>query len=189
MTVKVCTRCKQGLPLTSFYVRKDIKSGLDPRCKQCKKETRPSRAGSEQSAIYWQKYYSENSDKLNQRYWTNPKAREYQLNRYKQNPEKFCKQHEDYRKNNLDKFAAKEAKRRSRKLNATPPWLTETHFKEMANFYWLAKDLETVTGQSYHVDHIVPLQGKTVCGLHVPWNLQVLPSDVNLSKSNKLEEQ
>lgn len=102
---------------------------------------------------------------------------------------RFREKGETYRKNNLDKFAAKEAKRRSRKLCATPPWLNEDHYKEIENFYWLAKDLETITGQQYHVDHIVPLKGKRVCGLHVPWNLQVLPSDINLSKSNRFEDQ
>lgn len=189
MTEKVCKRCKQSLPVSEFYPRKDIKSGLDPRCKACKKETRPSRAGSKASAEYWQKYYAENSEQLNQRYWTNPATREYQLNRYHKNPEKFREQHEAYRRNNLGKYAAKEAKRRSRKLSATPPWLTKSQMKEMENFYWLAKDLEVVSGQQYHVDHIVPLQGKKICGLHVPWNLQVLPSDINLSKNNRFEDQ
>ena len=51
--------------------------------------------------------------------------------------------------------------------------------------YWLASDLFKVTGEEYHVDHIVPLVGVDVCGLHVPWNLQVLPSDLNLKKGNK----
>ena len=81
---------------------------------------------------------------------------------------------------------SREASRRSRKLGATPIWLTKEQKSHITDFYWLAKDLEAISGQKYHVDHIVPLQGKQVCGLHVPWNLQVIPADINISKSNKV---
>jgi hypothetical protein len=80
---------------------------------------------------------------------------------------------------------ARNTKRQGLKINATPNWLTEEHNNEIQQFYWLAKDLQAITGETYHVDHIVPLKGENVCGLHVPWNLQVLPADINLSKGNK----
>jgi hypothetical protein len=72
------------------------------------------------------------------------------------------------------------------KLNATPKWLTKEHLNQIESFYWLAKLQYELTDEKYHVDHIVPLKGKTVCGLHVPWNLQVIPALENISKGNKI---
>lgn len=71
---------------------------------------------------------------------------------------------------------------------ATPPWLTKQHFAEIEVIYSHARDCQVVTGEGYHVDHIVPLKGKDVCGLHVPWNLQVLPAVVNIRKNNRYEQ-
>ena len=72
-----------------------------------------------------------------------------------------------------------EAKRRAKKLNATPKWLSKEDRAKIKDIYMSCPD-------GYHVDHIIPLQGEVVSGLHVPWNLQHLPAQVNISKSNKL---
>jgi hypothetical protein len=75
------------------------------------------------------------------------------------------------------------------KLNATPNWLTQEHHDQIKLIYAHAKECELLTGDKYHVDHIVPLQGENVSGLHVPWNLQVLPADINIKKSNSYGEE
>lgn len=87
-----------------------------------------------------------------------------------------------WRKRNLAKDTAKVSLRRAKKIQATPRWLSQTGLAEMATFYSIAKWYKT----KMHVDHIVPLNGKTVCGLHVPWNLQILSAKDNVAKSNNL---
>lgn len=68
--------------------------------------------------------------------------------------------------------------------NATPPWLTKDHKAAIVAVYAEAQRISAETGIAHHVDHVVPLGGKTVCGLHVPWNLQVLPAAENIKKGN-----
>lgn len=72
-----------------------------------------------------------------------------------------------------------------KKLKATPKWLTEDDVWLMAQFYELAQLRSSITGILWHVDHIIPLRGKHVCGLHVPANLQVVPAVLNCSKGNR----
>jgi hypothetical protein len=87
---------------------------------------------------------------------------------------------------NPSKIREKAARRRSCKLNATPSWLSRIHVSKISEFYELASSLTASTGEEWHVDHIVPLRGANVCGLHVPWNLQVITKHDNLRKSNTL---
>lgn len=66
---------------------------------------------------------------------------------------------------------------------ATPAWVNQ---EEIRGFYEAARRLSLETGMPHHVDHIIPLRGKTVWGLHVPWNLRVITAKENLAKSNNV---
>lgn len=91
-----------------------------------------------------------------------------------------------YKQANPEYFNVLNNLRKRRHKNATPPWLTYTQKQEMRALYQQAAIITKTTGVRYVVDHIIPLNGGTVCGLHVPWNLQVMTQEENLKKSNKL---
>jgi len=76
--------------------------------------------------------------------------------------------------------------RRDKHKQATPAWLTPEHKRQIKQLYIDAMTATRITGTAYVVDHIVPLRGEGVCGLHVPWNLQIMTRAENLKKSNKL---
>ena len=80
------------------------------------------------------------------------------------------------------------AMRRASMKQRTPSWLTEDDYWMIEQAYELAQVRAKMFGFEWHVDHIIPLQGKTVSGLHVPWNLQVIPGVLNIRKGNRLVE-
>ena len=98
------------------------------------------------------------------------KVREQNQRRYQKNPEYF------YERNLL---------RKERERQASPPWLTNKQWNEMAAKYELAREMTERTGILHSVDHINPIAGKNSCGLHVPWNLRVVLDTVNRRKTNK----
>lgn len=73
-------------------------------------------------------------------------------------------------------------RRRSREARATPPWLTSDQKAEIRSIYKMADLMTRLIGEQYVVDHIVPLDGKIVCGLHAPWNLRVIHWKENSTK-------
>jgi len=77
------------------------------------------------------------------------------------------------------------AKRRASIEKRTPAWLTEDDCWMMRQAYELCAMRSDITGIKHHVDHIIPLRGKIVSGLHVPFNLQVVPAAFNLKKGNR----
>jgi hypothetical protein len=162
--LQVCSKCKVGKEVEHF-VWDSRYDRPKKKCKAC-------------DAATYKEYRLKNKDKTLARNKTyrslNPKFR-------KAIAKKSLVRDKLYK----PQRAAREAKRRFSKLNATPSWLTEAHIEQINQIYWHCADLRLVTGEQYHVDHIIPLRGKNVCGLHTPWNLQILPSDLNIRKSNK----
>ena len=88
----------------------------------------------------------------------------------------------NWSRRNRDKVAARAARKLAEKLRAMPEWANKFFIDEA---YALGRLRTEATGIEWHVDHVVPLRGKIVCGLHVERNLQVIPAKVNYQKSNR----
>jgi hypothetical protein len=118
-------------------------------------------------------WYQENREQVIQAAATRPAAilREYRNN---------------WKANNKVQVLADNKVRRRKHRDATPKWLSRRQKSEIRQLYQIAITMTQTTGEQYVVDHIVPLRGEFVCGLHVPWNLRVITQGENLKKSNKL---
>ena len=118
---------------------------------------------------------------------TNTALRQYQIayhKMYEQRAETKAARSAQ-RKANPAQCAARSQKYATSKNNRTPTWLTAEDFWMMEQAYELAALRTKMFGFPWHVDHVVPLQGALVSGLHVPYNLQVIPGWANRSKSNR----
>jgi hypothetical protein len=161
--MKHCNKCNTAKPFTGFYKNKSKKDGYASICSACNKVL---------SNCWKEQHSAEN--------------RLYNTQWQQQNKDKKLHNHKKWRQSNPNKVSSYTALRRAVKLQATPKWLKEEHYKQIESFYWLAKLQCELTDSKYEVDHIVPLKGKTVCGLHVPWNLQILTERENRFKSNRI---
>ncbi len=113
------------------------------------------------------------------------KEREYATQRRVLNRDAINAYARRWAKVNRPKTAAAWARYAAAKVLRTPPWLSKEQLTAMRSFYDEAHRRTTETGKPWHVDHIVPLRGRDVSGLHVPWNLQVIPGEENERKNNK----
>lgn len=102
------------------------------------------------------------------------------------NPEKVAEASKKWRLANKHAKTHYQQLRHASKKNATPAWLSEADLALMLAFYKTAKEQQNLFGVPVAVDHIAPLNGRTVCGLHVPWNLCLRTQSDNSRKSNKL---
>lgn len=153
-------------------------------CHECCRTSKTRKA-------YCANYYKANKDRLDSkmRMWNNEnreRRREITRKWDKANRKHKSQWNKDYRKNNSARFSAYCRDRQSSKLNATPVWVNHS---ELIYIYEKRNQLNKVDGNDYQVDHYYPLQGKTICGLHVPWNLQIITAEENRAKGNKMPEE
>lgn len=161
--MKTCRTCKNAKDEREFHRCSSSKDGLQRNCKSCVKN-------------HNQLYYLNNFNKLNL------KTKRYQ----EENRERVNAIAARWRRDNLAVRNATAARDRADKRNRTPLWLTAKQKVEIKEFYVIAKELSWLSEEKLEVDHIIPLHGKNVSGLHVPWNLQILPASANRTKHNKV---
>lgn len=163
--MKLCKKCLEEKSLKEFY-----KNGKEYACKTCCKLQAYLRLYPNQDAPRGKKSSEE-------RKGTQARYRD-------KNREKIRAGQRRYVKENLPKVLARTKKYQAGKINATPPWLTNKHDLQMQDIYITAAKLTKVKG-AQEVDHIIPLCGVNVSGLHVPWNLQIISRTENRRKHNK----
>jgi hypothetical protein len=191
---KTCSCCGEEKEFTEFSRNKRSKWGFRNKCKSCENIGHRERCSldREGAAKRSREYYKLNHDLVVEKKRTyREENRELIRSQDKVHSlkRKDSKKEYDvsYRVNNRDKRRSWSSKRRASILRRTPSWLTENNFKQIEAYFSLSERLSNCLGIEFHVDHIIPLQGKLVSGLHTPTNLQVLPATINIRKGNKYE--
>ena len=193
--MKSCVTCGESKELEFFYRRKDSPDGYRNDCKLCRKAKSHSnyfsdlvnkrawhrehhREKMELNPNWYAEYYAANKEKMSVY-----NAKGYR-ERYRA---KRLAQAKQWAQDNPGMANANKKAYKVAKINACPPWVRSNPelMWVMSQVYELAAIRSEMFGFPWHVDHVVPLRGKVVSGLHVPWNLQVIPGADNMSKSNK----
>jgi len=168
MELRFCAVCEKNKKACQFA------TGI---CKACYKRKKQRATGVKERP----KWTKEGRVNYHKRYYRNNKSIICdRVSKWKEkNYDKVLKAAKEYRKNSKEVMRPKRrelsAKRRARKQSAT----IGKFRKELIDFYQKCPE-------GMHVDHIIPIAGKEVCGLHVPWNLQYLSPEENRKKSNKV---
>jgi hypothetical protein len=165
---KRCACCAIEKPALQFTKDAQKSDGLSSYCQACLRTKQKER--------YLQKHGRTNKDRQSLSV-TNYAA--YKKTWSEENQERVCQYYKKYRETHTDAVRARNMGRYASKRQRSPAWLTKAHVAEIEGMYLFCQLFF-----GFQVDHIVPLLGKEVSGLHVPWNLQVLPAKQNRVKSN-----
>jgi len=164
--MKTCTRCKTSKSYSEFYKQSlNSKDGYQSHCKKCD-NARVNR---------WKLL---NPEKVKKH------SKKADANKYVSNKSTILSRNKLWKQQNPEKVLAMDAKRRASLIRRTPKWIDDNDFWMIEEAYELAVLRAKMFGFPWHVDHIIPLQGKYVSGLHVPSNLRVVPGSENLAKGN-----
>lgn len=190
--MKKCVSCSQEKPLSEYYAHDTAADGFRSDCKECHKAKAKARYASDvknkrakNMEAYWRR------KEKNPEMWAIIYARNREKSlasskqRYLENRAERIAKAVEWAKNNRCKANANIKAYKMRKIQACPSWLTKDEMFLISEAYELAALRTQMFGFPWHVDHIVPLRGKEVSGLHVPWNLQVIPGVENQRKSNR----
>ena len=191
--MKKCKKCLVSKEPTEFYKHKTGAQGLSASCKHCKKNASASwYSNNKKRKAYtvskWQIANKEHISTLNKlsyrRNLAENRAKRATYHKEHKQQEKLWRQ--QYLKNNPHLARVWVSKRRTAKMQRFPKWLTALDLDKITEFYVYAELLTQATGIAHEVDHIIPLQGKNISGLHIPTNLQILTRYENRSKGNKV---
>lgn len=138
-------------------------------------------------------YYEKNKERIsarNKEYYRNNREKVCQrVKEYREaNPELIKKRKKKWRRDSRDWVLANNASRRALHKKATPKWLSNLHKDQIREIYKKSIFYKDLLNKDFHVDHIIPLKGENVCGLHVPWNLRVVTKEFNLKKGTSFQK-
>ena len=185
-----CSLCCHELPVEMF--RQDrVKEGTKrDQCKscRCKKAREWNLRHPERHRSNKEKYHSTDKAIATSKLWRTKHS--VQLSQYvrewtRKNPEKWKAICRRTRQKNIDKILVRNREREILEFTVTPKWADKEKIRAI---YAEAKRLTRETGVKHHVDHIIPIRGKNVCGLHVETNLQILTAIENIKKGNRVPE-
>lgn len=192
---KTCTKCKTEKPVTDFCRDSSRQDGLHSWCRNCQSEMHKKYfsacdKGAHRAKVQaWRTNNVEASREISRRAHVNNRdKRNESSRRYRaENLEHMRELGRNWAKNNPEKARQFMMKRRAAKCAATPSW-AEIEWERFV--MQEAADLAVLrtkeTGVKWHVDHVVPLRSKKVCGLHVAANMQLLPAAINVAKGNRI---
>lgn len=124
------------------------------------------------------------------RYWENRDAYLAKQAEYRaRKPEVSKARNERWRASNPSKAAEKTRRYNARRRQRIPSWQSADDCWLIAEIYDLARERSRLTGVAHHVDHVIPLFGRAVSGLHTPWNLRVIPGRENVRKGTSFTAQ